>query len=182
MGFHTPKQTKQVLDRMNNATNLKWYDSSYCNDGTDSIETEISFHLISIMIPNSFIQDLEEELYNEFLIKDTDSNILLSTTDIDEVIKYINSSIGILQLFIDIKNCVYDDSSVEYPQNYYWVNVNGIYYPLREIDEDEIHDEIREFLYENDNLPNISLDEIWIDTFTDEQLERRDFFMSMFLK
>ena len=93
MGFHTPKQTKQVLDRMNNSTELKWYDSSFYHDGTDSIETEISQDVfISIMIPNSFIQDLDEEWYNEFLILDADGNTLLSTTNIDEVIKYINNS------------------------------------------------------------------------------------------
>jgi len=88
-----------------------------------------------------------------------------------------------MELFIDIKDCIHDASGIERPQNYYWgkdTTTNGIYYPIREIEEDEIHKEIRGFLYENDNLPNISLDEISLDVFTSEQLERRDFFMSMF--
>tara|TARA_R100001015_G_C4629280_1_gene190001 strand:+ start:612 stop:878 length:267 start_codon:yes stop_codon:yes gene_type:complete len=88
-----------------------------------------------------------------------------------------------MELFIDIKDKVHNSSGIEKPQNYYWgkdVTTNGMYYLIRLIDEDEIHEEIREFLYANDNLPNISLDEIPLDTFTTEQLERRDFFMSMF--
>jgi hypothetical protein len=87
-----------------------------------------------------------------------------------------------MELFIDIKGKVHDASGIEKPQNYYWQKLReqGQYYPMREIEEDEIHEEIREFLYENDNLPNISLDEIPLETFTAKQLERRDFFMSMF--
>jgi len=87
-----------------------------------------------------------------------------------------------MELFIDIKNYVHDASGIERPQNYYWQKFReqGQYYPVREIEQDEIHEEIREFLYKNENLPNISLDEIPLSVFTDEQLERRDFFMSMF--
>jgi len=88
-----------------------------------------------------------------------------------------------MELFIDIKDCIHDAIGIKKPQNYYWgkdTTTNGIYYPIREIKEDEIHEEIREFLYENNNLPNVSLDEIPLDVFTTEQLERRDFFMSMF--
>jgi len=87
-----------------------------------------------------------------------------------------------MYLFIDTKDKVHDASGIERPQNYYWqkFRVQGQYYPIRLIDEDEIHEEIIEFLYENDNLPDVSLDEIGLDVFTTEQLERRDFFMSMF--
>ena len=87
-----------------------------------------------------------------------------------------------MKLFIDIKDCIHDGSGIERPQNYYWQKFreSGQYYPMRKIEEDEIHEEIREFLYENENIPNISLDEIPLDAFTTEQLERRDFFISMF--
>lgn len=85
-----------------------------------------------------------------------------------------------MELFIDIKNKIHDASGIDRPQNYYWHKINNQYYPLREIEEDEIHEEIREFLYEHENIPEISLDEIPLDVFTEEQMERRDFFMSMF--
>ena len=85
-----------------------------------------------------------------------------------------------MELFIDIKGKLHDASGIEKPQNYYWQKSRGVYYPMRKLEEDEIHEEIREFLYEHENIPEISLDEIPLDVFTPEQEERRDFFMSMF--
>jgi hypothetical protein len=86
-----------------------------------------------------------------------------------------------MKLFIDINSSAHDSSGVGNPKKYYWEKSNGVYYPIREIEESELHEEVLEFLYENENLPNdSSLDEIPLDDFTLKQEEKRDFFMSLF--
>lgn len=88
-----------------------------------------------------------------------------------------------MELFIDVKDMVHDASGIENPQNYYWGCTTysvKVYYPIRELTVDEIHEEIRDFVDDCDNLPTQSLDEIDLDLFTKKQRERRDFFLSMF--
>jgi len=93
MAYHTPKQTKQVLDIINSHTDFKWYDSSYRHDETDSIVYEVSEDkYIKIMLPNSFIQDEDNECYTDFVITDDNHNVLLVTKDLNEIINYINSN------------------------------------------------------------------------------------------
>jgi len=86
-----------------------------------------------------------------------------------------------MKLFIDVKNKVHDASGVENPQNFYWgksIPTSDVYYPIREVEEDEVHEEIRDFMSIS-NLPTISLDEVELECFTKEQREKRDFFMSI---
>ena len=91
MGFHTPKMTAQVLERVQEYTeNYDWYDSSYANDLCDSIELELSEdNFIKIMLPNSFIDDEDNELFVDFVILDNDQDTLLRTTDLNKIIDYI---------------------------------------------------------------------------------------------
>jgi len=90
--MYTPKLTKQVLDYMNRYTDLEWYNSSYHNDECDSIEHEISEEsFISIMLPNSFIDDADKGYFTSFLIRDTNQDILFETKNINEIINYINN-------------------------------------------------------------------------------------------
>ncbi len=95
MGFHTPSLTKQVLERVQEYTeNYDWYDSSYGNDLCDSIELELSEdNFIKIMLPNSFIDDEDSELFVEFFILDNDQNTLLMSRDLSKVIDYITENI-----------------------------------------------------------------------------------------
>ena len=91
MAHHTPNLTKQVLEKMNSYTDLKWYNSSYINDECDSIEHEISEdNFISIMLPNSFIDDADKGYFVDFLIRDTNQDILFVSRDLNEIINYIN--------------------------------------------------------------------------------------------
>lgn len=97
MAHHTPKLTKQVLDKMNSYTDLKWYDSSYINDECDSIEHEISEDkLITIMLPNSFIDDVDKGCFATFIIIEDDlksQNILFESRDLNEIINHINCTL-----------------------------------------------------------------------------------------
>lgn len=95
MGYHTPKLTVQVLERVQEYTeNYDWYDSSYGNDLCDSIELEISEdNFIKIMLPNSFIDDEDSELFVDFSILDNDQDTLLMSSDFNKVIDYITENI-----------------------------------------------------------------------------------------
>ncbi len=93
MGFHTPNLTKQVLERVQEYTeNYDWYDSSYGNDLCDSIELELSEdNFIKIMLPNSFIDDEDSELFVEFFILDNNQDTLFMSSDFNKVIDYITN-------------------------------------------------------------------------------------------
>ena len=84
-----------------------------------------------------------------------------------------------LRLFIDVKNKVHDASGIENPNQFYWTKVSDIYFPIKEISEEELHEEIRDFIDEN-NLPQISLDEIDLNKFNEKQMEYRNFLMDLF--
>jgi hypothetical protein len=85
-----------------------------------------------------------------------------------------------MKLYIDIKNEVRDESGIEHPQKYLWGKVyeSGPNYPIRELSEDDIHEEIRNFIDKN-NLPQISLDEIPTHGLNSQQLEYIDFFNNL---
>jgi len=93
-GLHTPQMTSQLLEMFNRDTNQCWYDNSYGNDLVDSIEFEVNENLmIIIMLPNSFVDKSEDELFNSFSITDNDfaDNHFIST-DYAEVVKFINKT------------------------------------------------------------------------------------------
>lgn len=85
-----------------------------------------------------------------------------------------------MKLFFEIKNQPHDASGVIRPQTYYWEKTNGIYFPVRQMTEDEMHELVREFINDNDNLPQKSLDEIKLKDFTPSQLKYREFLLSLF--
>ncbi len=93
-GFHTPQMTKQIIEYVNKETPILWYDNSWHNDVVDSIEYEISKdNMISIMLPNSFLFDIDQELFNTFTIIDLNQDVLFQSTDINEIVEYINTII-----------------------------------------------------------------------------------------
>lgn len=94
MGYHTPKLTEQVLERVNDYTEIEFFDSSYGNDLCDSISYEIEEdNHIKIMLPNSFIDDEDSEYFVDFVILDNNQNTLLRTKDLNKVIDYITENI-----------------------------------------------------------------------------------------
>ena len=85
-GFHNPKFAEKVYNILKKEINI--IDASWHNDLTDSfgvIDTEIH-----ISIPNSKINNPDEELFNSFYITEC-SNNLLETKNIKEVINYIKN-------------------------------------------------------------------------------------------
>tara|TARA_R110000751_G_scaffold62_1_gene273 strand:- start:3451 stop:3975 length:525 start_codon:yes stop_codon:yes gene_type:complete len=93
-GLHTPQMTSQLLEMFNKDTNQCWYDNSYGNDLVDSIEFEVTADkMIIVMLPNSFVDKSEDELFNTFSITDNDfaDNHFIST-DYAEVVKFINKT------------------------------------------------------------------------------------------
>ncbi len=94
MGYHTPKLTEQVLERVNDYTEIEFFDSSYGNDLCDSISYEIEEdNHIKIMLPNSFIDDEDSEYFVDFVILDNNQDTLLRTKDLNKVIDYITENI-----------------------------------------------------------------------------------------
>lgn len=94
MGYHTPSLTQQVLERVNDYTEIEFFDSSYGNDLCDSISYEIEEdNYIKIFLPNSFIDDEDSEYFVEFFILDNDQETLLKTKDLNKVIDYIEDKI-----------------------------------------------------------------------------------------
>jgi hypothetical protein len=97
-----------------------------------------------------------------------------------------------MELFHNIKNKVHDASGVEFPNNWYWDVDNlridsSIYYPVRVLTEDELHEETRDFI-EEEGLPAYSLDELMVETdeggedslMSLEQLHTGQIYMDMF--
>lgn len=83
--------------------------------------------------------------------------------------------------FINIMNKVHDASGLDSPQLYYWErgSNNSCYYPTRKITSDELHEEIRTWMEDN-NLPECSLDELTLEDLTPTQRIYRNFFLNIF--
>lgn len=93
-GFHTPNLTKELCLYINQKTNMEWLDNSWHNDLVDSLYYETNEgEQFYIMLPNGFIQDEDEELFNYFTILDDNHNELIVSTNVDEIIKYIINKI-----------------------------------------------------------------------------------------
>jgi hypothetical protein len=83
------------------------------------------------------------------------------------------------RLFFDIKNEVHDASGIEIPSKWWWKKLDNVYYPNCIVSEEEYHNEVYDFIVDN-NLPENSLDEIDLDYFIGDLLDKRNFFMDLF--
>ena len=92
-GCHTPQMTKQIIEYVNEKTSLNWEDSSWHNDLVDSISYGEGEQSYQLMLPNSFINDEDRELFNYFTILDDNQDTLIMTIDIHEIIEYINKEL-----------------------------------------------------------------------------------------
>jgi len=95
VGYHAPILTKKYLNIINLACELEFRDVSWKNDLADSLchdfkTTEDKF--ITIYLPNSDVQDENEELFNHFTISDENFEPILNSEDINDIINYINSN------------------------------------------------------------------------------------------
>jgi hypothetical protein len=93
-GYHTPKFSEKLYNRIAHATSVEWFDSSWHNDTVDSMcfsKLESGNDEIRIMLPNSIIWDADQEEYNRFMIVDCLSRPLLDTEDIYEAIDFVNA-------------------------------------------------------------------------------------------
>ena len=93
-GFHTPKLTKKLIQHINEKTNIEWLDNSWHNDLVDSLYYKnTDGETFFIMLPNGFIQDEDNELFNYFTILDEDGDELKISTNVDEIIQFIINKI-----------------------------------------------------------------------------------------
>lgn len=92
-GYHTPKFSEKLFNIINTSTNVQWEDTSWHNDTCDSIQYDILERekWISIMLPNSIVDDASKELVNYFYVTDENEDEILLTTDIYEVIDFVNA-------------------------------------------------------------------------------------------
>ncbi len=87
-------------------------------------------------------------------------------------------------LFYKSQKLQHDTSGISDPDLFWWeMGNNGILYPTDHINEDDFHEQCREWMEEQPNLTqNTSLDEISLNLFTTQQMEIRDWFMRVFEK
>ena len=97
-GLHTPLLTQYITKNILDKTNIKFMDNSYGNDCTDSLWDELDGTIIiTIYMPNSSITDYDQELFSSFTIQlGEESEMVLQTEDLSEVINYINNNIKTL--------------------------------------------------------------------------------------
>ena len=96
IGCHTPKTSEKIFNRIVSCTEVDWVDSSWHNDTCDSMEWTIvddgkQHKFIQVFFPNSFVDDPQNEDYNSFSVLNEEQDMVLSTTDIEEVITFINT-------------------------------------------------------------------------------------------
>ena len=92
-GFHSPNKTNEVINILNDKTDIEFEDGSWHNDLCDSVYNEE--HNLKIFIPNSEVDDEANEEFNTFSVYNYDYENdedyeLLNTTDINKVIEFIN--------------------------------------------------------------------------------------------
>tara|TARA_R110002051_G_scaffold69846_1_gene125623 strand:- start:241 stop:711 length:471 start_codon:yes stop_codon:yes gene_type:complete len=89
IGIHTPKKTQEYFNALINGTNLKWEDTSWKSDWSDSIGND-KFYLV---LPNSENDNGENGEFNTFILSNEyEGDIYIQTTNILEIIKYINTN------------------------------------------------------------------------------------------
>ena len=97
-GLHTPDLTQQTTNILLANTGIKFMDNSYRNDEVDSLWDEKNGKLImTIYLPNSIVEDEDSGLFNTFTIYvGEEEELVLHTTNIEKVVKYINENKSIL--------------------------------------------------------------------------------------
>jgi len=73
LGFHTPIMTEQNKFNIEAETGIKFLDSSWHNDLCDSIANEDLN--IQIFLPNSDVEDLNNEQFNTYTIVSFDGQV-----------------------------------------------------------------------------------------------------------
>ena len=92
-GLHTPDLTQKITNTLLDQTGIKFMDNSWGNDEVDSLWDEKNGKIImTIYLPNSSVDNWEQELFNTFIIYDSKEEVLLHTAHIKEVVKYINEN------------------------------------------------------------------------------------------
>jgi hypothetical protein len=95
-GYHTPRRTEKNFLVIKKETNLDWVDNSWHNDLCDSmhittLDVKGEHKYFEIYLPNADCDRMEDEMFNTFSVSNEDRHGLFVTSDINEVIKYINN-------------------------------------------------------------------------------------------
>jgi len=91
-GFHSIGLTKTNIIKINKGTGIDFIDSSWHNDTCDSVYHELKaspHEYLQVYLPNSSEYDSDNERYNTYCLMDENSDVLLSTEDINEIINLI---------------------------------------------------------------------------------------------
>lgn len=100
-GYQSPNLTELLFNRIQIGSeefNIEWQDNSWHNDLCDSmhftITEEVGVHeYVEIFLPNSVVDDEDKEEFNTFFVTNEQQDSLLTTTDVDEVIAFVNKYI-----------------------------------------------------------------------------------------
>tara|TARA_R110002020_G_scaffold59805_2_gene162787 strand:- start:129 stop:440 length:312 start_codon:yes stop_codon:yes gene_type:complete len=95
-GVHSPNKTNEVINILNDKTDIEFKDGSWHNDLCDSVYNEE--YNLKIFIPNSEVDDEGNEEFNTFSVYNYDYENdedyeLLNTTDINKVIELVNKRV-----------------------------------------------------------------------------------------
>ena len=83
IGCHSPKETKRVLEEINNKCKLKFIDNSWHNNEVDSLFCE--------MVEDKFIElYLKSDFYKTYFLTNEENDELLITGNLEKIINYIN--------------------------------------------------------------------------------------------
>lgn len=107
-GFHTPKQTKKIINIFAKKCAIPFTDSSWHNDAVDSLYYEVScdeeLEYLQVYIPNSKEDDVDQEKFNTFTVANSDSVTLFESEDIKKVIKFLNKKSIKINIAKNLKN------------------------------------------------------------------------------
>jgi len=112
-GYHNPILTELLFRRIAKEVDVEWIDTSWHNDQVDSMEyhpLEGVDKYIQVYLPNSVVNDQDTEEFNDFTVlftgvkkdrrwgdesevKLSRQEILLVTTDINELVEFLNKTI-----------------------------------------------------------------------------------------
>jgi hypothetical protein len=99
-GYHNPTLTELLFRRIEKEVDVKWIDTSWHNDGSDSMQYTVKFtatpmchEFIEVYLPNSTIEDRWTGEYNTFNVLNERRDVLLTTVDIEELIEFLNKTI-----------------------------------------------------------------------------------------
>lgn len=97
-GYHNPILTELLFSRIEKEVEANWEDSSWHNDTVDSMHyttwCDGDVHeFIEVYLPNSVVEDWDNEEYNAFTVTNENRDVLLTTTDIKELTEFLNKII-----------------------------------------------------------------------------------------